>query len=193
MKKSRPQIQAATKTRYTSITTLFDLDMHGDESSREFLAVLNRSQRVIFQICLYFTDCQPASICDLYQEIACTLWEAWPTFRGQSATDTWVRRVALNVAVSEVRHSSRQPHFVPLEEWIYDTIAEEVAVAPPDYYRLIAALGPDERALLYLRLDRLPLRDIADIYGTSEAAIKQRLYRLRQKLNSLKQQDNETF
>lgn len=167
--------------------------MHSTEDSREFLEMLNRSQRSIFQICLHFTDCQCDSVCDLYQEIACALWQSWPSFRGQSNTDTWVRRVALNVAVGEIRRRTRQPHFLPLESWIYESVAEEIDKAPPDYYRLITALGAEERALLYLRLDRLPLCDIAAIFGTTEAAIKQRFYRLRQKINNLKEeQENET-
>lgn len=191
MKKSRVQSHAATKTRYTAIKTLFNLDMHSTEDSREFLDMLNRSQHTIFQICLHFTDCQPDSVCDLYQEIACTLWQSWPSFRGQSACDTWIRRVALNVAVTEVRRRVRQPLFVPLEDWIYDTVAEEIDKAPPDYYRIISALDADERALLYFRLDKLSLREIADILGTSEAAIKQRFYRLRQKIDNIKEQENE--
>ena len=54
------------------------------------------------------------------------------SFRGESSTDTWVHRVALNVAVTEVRRRARQPNFVPLEEWMYETIAEEIDKAPPD-------------------------------------------------------------
>lgn len=164
---------------------------HRHDDQHEFLAMLERSQRTIFHICLHFTDRQSDSIRDLYQEIVCTLWEAWPTFQGRSATDTWVRRIALNTTVSQIRHQVKQPRFIPIEEWMCDAIAEEVSKAPPDYYRLITALDPDDRALLYLRLDKLPLRDIADIYNTTESAIKQRLYRLRQKIDALKQQENE--
>ena len=96
----------------------------GEEAA--FLDMLGRSQRSIFQICLHFTDRRPDSIRDLYQEIVCTLWEAWPRFRGESNTDTWVHRIALNVAVSEIRSHARQPRFVPLEDWMYDTVADEV-------------------------------------------------------------------
>lgn len=159
----------------------------GDEAA--FLEMLGRSQRSIFQICLHFTDRRPDSIRDLYQEIVCTLWEAWPKFRGESSADTWVHRIALNVAVDEVRSHARQPRFVPLEDWMYDTVAEEVDKAPPDYLRIVDALEPDERALVYLRLSRMSVRDIAETFSLTEAAVKQRLYRIRQKIDKLKQQE----
>ena len=159
-------------------------------SEKKFLDMLNRSQRTIFQICLHYTDRSPDAIRDLYQEIVCNLWESWPNFRGDSSTDTWVRRVSLNVAVTEIRRHAKQPRFVPLEDWMYDTISEEIDKAPPDYFRLISALEPDERALLYLRLEHLSIRDIAETLSTTEAAVKQRLYRLRQHIDKLKQQYN---
>ena len=159
----------------------------GEEAA--FLDMLGRSQRSIFQICLHFTDRRPDSIRDLYQEIVCTLWEAWPKFRGESSADTWVHRIALNVAVSEIRSHARQPRFVPLEDWMYDTVADEVDKAPPDYYRIMDDLEPDERALVYLRLNRMSVRDIAETFSLTEAAVKQRLYRIRKKIDLIKQRE----
>ena len=72
---------------------------------------------------------------------------------------------------------------------MYDTIAEEIDKAPPDYFRIIDDLEPDERALIYLRLNRLSISDIAEIFSSTEAAVKQRLYRLRQKIDKLNQQE----
>lgn len=180
----------APKARHT-LFALLRPDALRDDDNREFLDMLHRSQRTIFQICLHFTDRSPDAIRDLYQEIACNLWEAWPRFRGDSNTDTWVRRIALNVAVTEVRNHVKQLRFVPLEDWMYDTIADQETFAPPDYYRLLSLLEPDERALLYLRLDRLSIRDIADTLHRTEAAVKQDLYRLRKKIDALKQQDSD--
>ncbi len=159
----------------------------GEEAA--FLDMLGRSQRSIFQICLHFTDRRSDSIRDLYQEIVCTLWEAWPKFRGESSADTWVHRIALNVAVSEIRSHARQPRFVPLEDWMYDTVADEVDKAPPDYYRIMDDLEPDERALIYLRLSRHSVRDIAETFSLTEAAVKQRLYRIRKKIDLIKQRE----
>lgn len=153
---------------------------------REFLEMLSSSQATIFMVCLHFTDRQPDSIRDLYQEIVITLWEAWPDFRGQSASNTWVRRIALNVAASAARVEMRKPRLVPLEDWMLDSIAEETVNSPPDYYKIIDSLEPDERALIYLRLDQLSLSDIAEVLGTTEGAVKTRFLRLRKKIDDLK-------
>jgi RNA polymerase sigma-70 factor (ECF subfamily) len=37
---------------------------------------------------------------DLYQEILYQLWSTFPSFRGESAADTWLYRVALYTAPS---------------------------------------------------------------------------------------------
>ena len=164
---------------------------HSDDditNEKEFLVLLNQSQRTIFNICLHFTDRKPENINDLYQEIVRTLWEAWPKFKSDSATNTWVHRIAINVAVSEFRSHSRRPRFVPLENWMYDKIAEESERAAPDYHRIINDLDADENALLFLILNKPNIHEIAESLSTTEAAIKQDLYRLRKHINTLKQQ-----
>ena len=162
-----------------------------EEEHSEFLEMFTNSQRTIFQICFHFTDRQPDSIRDLYQEIAAALWESWPSFRHKCSTNTWVRRIALNTAVTEIRHQKRKPSFVPFEDWMYDSIADEASAAPPDYYRLISALDPDDRAFLYLRLDGLSNSEIAETLSTTEAAVKQKFYRLRHIIDTLKSQLND--
>ncbi len=90
-----------------------------------------------------------------------------------------------------MRHRARRPRLLPLEEWMYNSIAAETSGQSPDYYRLVDALDPEDRALLYLRLERVSIRDIATAIGTTEAAVKQKLYRLRLKLDALKRKDYE--
>lgn len=173
--------------------TLFGLlraSMHRKGDKSEFIEMLINSRLTIIQICLLYTDRQPDSIRDLYQEIVCTLWEAWPEFRSDSAANTWVRRIALNVAVTQYRGNKRRPVTVPLEKWMYDTIAEEIEESPPDYFRILDSLEPDEQALIFFRLKGLSYLEMADIFNTSESAIKQRLYRLRKHLDILKRQND---
>ena len=91
----------------------------------EFLKMLRHCEGTLMKVCLYFTDRSRDDFRDLYQEIACTLWEAWPTFRGESDLNTWVTRIALNVAGQEIRKRKRLPQFVELDESFYDTLADE--------------------------------------------------------------------
>lgn len=159
----------------------------------EFLKMLRECEGTLMKVCLYFTDRSRDDFRDLYQEIACTLWEAWPTFRGESDLNTWVTRIALNVAGQEIRKRKRLPQFVELDESFYDTLADEATgLRYHRLYDLIDRLDDDdERKLLFLYLDRKRLREIAEITGTTETAVKQKLYRIKQKLNDLKTAEDE--
>jgi RNA polymerase sigma factor (sigma-70 family) len=46
---------------------------------------------------------------DLLQEIAIALWRAWPKFRGECSTRTFLFRVAHNRAISHVYRRRRPP------------------------------------------------------------------------------------
>ena len=168
--------------------------MRVDERQQtEFLKMLRQCEGTLMKVCLYFTDRRRDDFRDLYQEIACTIWEAWPTFRGESDVNTWVTRIALNVAGQEIRKRKRMPQFVELEESFYDTLADEASdLRYHRLYNLIDRLDDDdERKLLFLYLDRKRLREIAEITGTTESAVKQKLYRIKQKLNDLKASEDE--
>ena len=36
---------------------------------------------MLFKVCLFYTDRQPHNVRDMYQDIVCNLWQAWPSFR----------------------------------------------------------------------------------------------------------------
>ena len=156
--------------------------MKPDERQKtEFLQMLSQCEGILIKFR------------DLYQEIVCTLWELWPTFRGESKPSTWVTRIALNVAGQEIRKRKRMPLFVEYDAAIHDILSDEATdLRYHPLYRLIDNLQDDyDRKLLFLYIDRHPLREIADITGTTEAAVKQRLYRIRQQLLEMKQQNTD--
>ena len=159
--------------------------MKPDERQQtEFLQMLSQCEGILIKVCRYFTRRRPCDFRDLYQEIVCTLWELWPTFRGESKPSTWVTRIALNVAGQEIRKRKRMPLFVEYDAAIHDILSDEATdLRYQPLYRLIDNLQDD--------YDRKLLREIADITGTTEAAVKQRLYRIRQQLLEMKQQDTD--
>ena len=54
-----------------------------------------------------------------------------------------------------------------------------------ELYKVIRILEPEEKELIYLYLDHHTLAQIANRMGTTEDAIRGRLYRLRQKMKTL--------
>lgn len=159
----------------------------------EFLEMLRQCEGTLMKVCLYFTDRQSDNIRDLYQEIAVNLWNAWPAFRGESSLNTWVTRIALNVAGQQLRKRKSRPQMVEMDERFYDMLADEATDQRyQQLYRLIDRLeNSADRRLLFLYLDRYRLREIAEMTGTTEAAVKQSIYRIKQKLIELNQQGYE--
>ena len=96
-----------------------------DDKYAEFNKLLQESQMILVKVCMQFTDRQPDSIKDLYQEIAINLWESMPSFRGDSSQTTWVYRIAINTAYMELRKRARQNLFVDLDQQMLESLAEE--------------------------------------------------------------------
>ena len=164
-----------------------------NQQEKEFLEVLHQSQRTLVKICFLYTRHNRDYFNDLYQEIAAKLWEAWSQFRGEAASNTWVTRIALSVALQEKRRRKYQPEFVKIDPDLADTLIEEAS--DPCYdrlYQLIDSLPDDEdRKFLYLYLDHYTYNDIDLIYGISQEAVKQKMYRIRKQLKNIKQQQDE--
>lgn len=159
----------------------------------EFEQMLRRSRCILYKVCLAFTDRQADHVDDLYQEIVCNLWRGWPKFRGESDPTTWVYRIALNTAGMELRKRKRRERYelVPLDEGLLGTLREDDDPRRETLYNLIDQLPDDEKKLLFLHLDHLTNAQIAEVAGTTEAAVKQHLYRIRQKLIQMHRQEDE--
>lgn len=158
--------------------------------NQAFLEMLHQCNSTIFRICLMFTDRNPENVKDMYQDIVCTLWESWPRFRHQCSANTWVYRIALNTAVSQMRHRSLSPMFLSLNNETYHNLADENSnFLMDELYALIDQLPTDEKVLLTLYLDSIPARDIGLALGITEAAVNHRIARIKKKL--IKLNENE--
>lgn len=160
---------------------------------QEFMEMLRQCDDILVKVCVCFTNRSREDYRDLYQEIASTLWEAWPTFRGESGVRTWVTRVALNVAGDERRGRKRRPQFVELDESFYDIMEEETTdVCIRRLYELIDGIGNSvDKKILYVYLEHKDMMEVAQITGFSLAATRQRIHRVIKKLNVQKQKEDE--
>ncbi|KRB07296.1 RNA polymerase subunit sigma-70 [Lysobacter sp. Root690] len=127
---------------------------------------------------------------DLAQEIAVQLWRAFPSFDPQRSFSTWMYRIALNVAISQVRSNvPRQQNAVALDEQLHD-VADDRAADPEAAQRLraldrlIAALEPLNRALLLLYLEERSYREIGEVLGLSETNVATKIARLKQRIRT---------
>ena len=127
---------------------------------------------------------------ELAQEIAAQLWRAFPGYDAQRPFSTWMYRIALNVAISQVRSSTRRDrHAVPLDESLHD-IADDSGTDPETdqqvraLHRFIAQLDKLNRALLLLYLEDHGYREIADILGITETNVATKIRRLKQRIRN---------
>jgi len=164
--------------------------MSQTNSKDAFLEMLGQYRGTLFKVCLMFADRRSEDIRDLYQEIVCRMWEGWASFDHRSKTGSWAYRVALNTALNWQRS---QRHRVPVEELEEETfmLLSQEAEDSAYLYELADRLSPDEKVLLRLYLDKVKLRDIADILNTTEDAIKKRIQRMKQHLTQLYQEDQQ--
>lgn len=157
--------------------------MTDSEHEREFKAMLRSMEGTVVRVCLLFAERRNDGFVDLYQDIVGALWRSYLDFRRESSLNTWVYRVALNTAVSQRRHRRKQPALVLLDTALLANLADTGRDEQVErLYELIDRLPPAERKLLFLYIDRMSLRDIAEVLGTNENTVKQRLKRLKHKL-----------
>lgn len=108
--------------------------------------------------------------------------------RGAEVRDpvAYLYRVAFRVASAELARSGKEVAHVP-----EIAIADPTQNGLPDLLRALKELTPAQRAAVYLhyRAD-MPVRQVADLMGTSSAAVKVHLMRGRRRLAALLGEDD---
>jgi RNA polymerase sigma-70 factor (ECF subfamily) len=162
--------------------------MHED-ARRLFSELLERHRGIVFKVAYSYCP-HPDDRAELVQEIAAQLWRAYPAFDPARASfSTWMYRIALNVAISQLR-GSRQRHerSVPLDEAVHDVAGAGTDFETAEQLRLlqrcIAQLQPLDRALLLLYLEDRSHREIAEILGISEGNAATKISRLKQRIRN---------
>jgi RNA polymerase sigma-70 factor, ECF subfamily len=124
---------------------------------------------------------------DLLQEIHCALWRSFEKFGGRCLLQTWIYRIAHNVATSHVIRQRRNNAvaFLTLEEAESQTDHEEVESfadrhqALTHLLALIQRLEPIDRQLMLAYLEGMDAASIAEITGLSAANVWTRIHRIK--------------
>lgn len=128
---------------------------------------------------------------DLIQETVLQLWRSFDRYDDTLRFSTWMYRVAVNVAVSSVRHQTRKPRHVELDEHTITVIDERSTESAEKVEQLrmlqgfIEGFNELDRALVVLYLDGNPHETIAEILGISASNVGTKINRIK---NRLKQQ-----
>lgn len=156
--------------------------------SADFVAALREYQPLLRRVArLYCQDVDDRQ--DLFQEMVLQLWRAWPRYVPQPGAklSTWLYRIALNVAISNLRQRTRRPAPTELD-------AEALAQAPEtgfdaedraQLYRAIGRLSEVDKAFVLLYLEDRSYEEMADILGITQNNVRVKMHRVQEKLRSL--------
>lgn len=150
-----------------------------------FIEMIHDNERIIYKVCSFYTS-EEYPLADLYQEVVCNLWAAYPKFRNESLFSTWIYRVALNTCISGMRRANRIPKRLPitgLQEALPEP--ENMGENIREMYRLIHQLKDVERAIVLLWLEEKSYYEIADITGLTVSNVATKLKRSKEKLRQM--------
>ena len=164
------------------VSGLIERAVEGDFAAYERL--YHRHVGRIYALCLRMTA-DPSSAEDLTQQAFIRGWERLETFRGDSEFAAWLRRIAVNVVLTERRSLSRRSeHAVDDVEAIHNVPAPRPArAAGIDLERAIAGLPERARAVFVLHdVEGYRHREIAKLLEIAVGTSKTQLHRARRLL-----------
>jgi RNA polymerase sigma-70 factor (ECF subfamily) len=153
------------------------------------VTLINAHQAMLRRICrLYCPSADDQQ--DLFQEIVLQLWRAYPRYEPRGAKiSTWMYRIGLNVAVSDLRQRTRKPVPDRLNAKLLDAVADseaEILSAETELlYQAIGRLSEVEKAFTLLYLEEYTYEEMADILGITQNNVRVKMHRIQEKLRKI--------
>lgn len=155
---------------------------------KDFVEMLNTHRGIIFKVCTLYCHDEEAKK-DLFQEIVLQLWKAYPSFRNEALNTSWMYRIGLNTAISNLRKEVKKldRKSITVEEFQipdmnFDIEQDEKLVM---LKLAIEKLSEVEKAIIILYLEEKTYDEIAEIIGISNSNVGVRLNRIKHKLEKI--------
>ncbi|OCA70818.1 RNA polymerase subunit sigma-24 [Chryseobacterium artocarpi] len=134
----------------------------------------------IFRLCMgYVNDSEMAQ--DLAQETFIIVWQQLPKFRNESSIGTWIFRISSNNCLRQIEKEKRFSKTdlpINLEEKKQESMEPQIQML----YQFISELPETDRIIISLELEEVKQAEIALITGLSEANIRVKIHRIKEKL-----------
>lgn len=151
-----------------------------------FTAAIKENEGILFKIAAVYTNSIEDKQ-DLIQEIIYQLWKSYDSFNQQSRFSTWMYRVALNVAIYQLKVSKKKILTVPIEDQNFN-YQEDDNSAIEEKWKLfrkqIEGLNLLDKAIVTLYLDDKSYDEIAEVIGISSSNVGTKLSRIKEKLKT---------
>lgn len=134
----------------------------------------------IFRLCMgYVNDYDIAQ--DLAQEAFIIVWQQLPKFRNECNIGTWIFRIASNNCFRLIEKEKRIIKTelpINLKEENREPIEPKIEML----YKFISELPETDRIIISLELEEVKQAEIANIVGLSEANVRVKIHRIKEKL-----------
>ena len=154
-------------------------------TEQAFEKMVREHRGTIYTVCYMFST-DKDEVADLFQEILINLWRGSDSFRGDSALNSWIWKIALNTCITCDRKKKRSLQTEPLSMNIdlFDDSSEDTRQIGLLRER-IGKLGPFDRAIVLLWLENLSYEEIGQIVGITPKNVSVRLVRIKEQLKKM--------
>jgi RNA polymerase sigma-70 factor (ECF subfamily) len=155
----------------------------------EFIRLVDEHRSMLHKVCRVYCFTEPDRQ-DLFQEIIIQLWRSYPRFRGEAKFSTWLYRIALNTAISDLRKqrppiTPTDPDRLPLQwQYLPDDSAEREEQLR-QLYLAIDRLTELEKALTMLYLEDKSYQEMEEILGIPQNNLRVKMNRVKEKLRKI--------
>jgi RNA polymerase sigma-70 factor (ECF subfamily) len=134
----------------------------------------------VYRICLGYVN-DPDWAKDIAQETFISVFQQLSNFRNQSSIGTWIYRIAANHCLRQIEKNNKLTKTTfPIELAAEEQPDLEGKIAY--LYKSISELPELERIIISLELENVKQAEIALIVGLSEANIRVKIHRIKEKL-----------
>ncbi len=178
-----PGLSKAAPESRASVSDLVRKAQGGDEVA--FGSLYREHAGRVHALCLRLAG-EAVAAEELTQDVFVRVWEALPSFRGESALSSWIHRLAVNVFLGERRSSGRRERRVVTTDGP-ELLETQGRWAPDpiriDLERAIAGLPEGARTVFVLHdVEGYQHGEIARMIGVAEGTCKAQLFRARRLL-----------
>jgi len=170
-------------SEYTVSDTTLARARRGDLGACE--ALYRQFQQPVYTVSLRILNC-PHAAQDTSQDAFITAFRRIAQFRGDAPFWGWLRRIAINHAISALRRRPKAELVTFEDHHASSQGAQEGIGTAMDLDQALAALDPQDRAVVWLYdVEGYRHAEIAQLFDRTESFSKTRLSRARQQLRDL--------
>jgi len=156
------------------------------DKKEKFIAAIKENEGFIYKLASAYTN-NTDDKHDLVQEIIYQLWKSFQTFSEQSKLSTWIYRVALNVAIYQLKKSRKIISTVPIDKQAlnyHEQAGDEMEEKWKVFRQQIENLNLLDKGIVLLYLDNKSYEEIAEIIGISKTNVGTKLQRIKERLKN---------